>query len=331
MLVTGGAGFLGSALVWALNEHECENIVVADFAPTGLKERNLRPLRFREYVSPEILLGRAVSGHLGSFDCVFHLGACSSTAETDTDYLRRNNYEYTKALAGAAIDAGTRFVYASSAATYGDGSAGMEDSDCERLQQLKPLNPYGESKHAFDVYAWKAGWLDRITGLKYFNIFGPNEAHKGEMRSMVHKSYEQAARTGSVRLFKSYREGIQNGEQQRDFLYVKDALRMTLHLAETGSTGLFNVGSGEAHTWNQLAQAVFSSLRMPVRIEYIEMPPEIRSTYQYFTKANIESLRRRGYADPITPLEDAVYDYVQNYLVPDRTLGQVSPDERAMQ
>lgn len=323
VLVTGGAGFIGSALVWALNQRGCIDVAIADLAPTAAKQRNLAPLQFREYVSPANLLNESATGYLRQFDCIFHMGACSSTTETDEAYLRRNNYEYTKTLASAALADGVRFIYASSAATYGDGSAGMDDSSYETLAQLRPLNLYGESKHAFDLHACKAGWLNKIVGLKYFNIFGPNESHKGEMRSLVHKSYEQILRSGIIRLFKSYRPEYGDGEQRRDFLYVKDAVAITIYLAGNWSAvGLFNIGSGQTHTWNQLAEVIFLTLGLPVRIEYIDMPERIRSKYQYFTKAIIEKLQHAGYSRPITTVQDAVYDYVQNYLVPDRFLGQ---------
>jgi ADP-L-glycero-D-manno-heptose 6-epimerase len=323
VLVTGGAGFIGSALVWALNQRGCSDIVIADFDSGNAKRRNLIPLHFREYIPPESLLNKAASGSLRDFDFIFHLGACSSTTEMDEAYLRRNNYEYTKTLAAEAFRAGARFVYASSAATYGDGSAGMDDSAYESLPRLLPLNLYGESKHFFDLEAWKQGWLDRIVGLKYFNVFGPNEQHKGDMQSVVSKSYKQVRETGVIRLFKSYRPEFSDGEQKRDFLYVKDAVEMTLYLAaHPGAAGLFNIASGEAHTWNELAKAVFSAMGRKPRIEYVDMPEEMRARYQYFTQGNIGKLLRTGYSTPITPFRDAISDYVVNYLAPDKILGR---------
>ena len=322
VLVTGGAGFIGSALVWALNQRGCSDIVVADFPPGDAKRRNLEPLRFREYISPESLLERAVGGYLQNFDFVVHLGACSSTTETDEAYLRRNNYEYTRTLAAEALRAGARFLYASSAATYGDGSAGMDDSAYENLPRLRPLNLYGESKHLFDLEAWRQGWLDRIVGLKYFNVFGPNEHHKGDMQSVISRSYGQVIQTGVIRLFKSYRPEFADGEQERDFLYIKDAVEMTLHLAANpNAAGLFNIASGQAHTWNELAEAVFAATGREPRIEYVDMPEEMRARYQYFTRGNIGKLLRTGYSASITPLRDAVYDYVVNYLARGQVLG----------
>jgi ADP-L-glycero-D-manno-heptose 6-epimerase len=322
VVVTGGAGFIGSALVWELNRRGCEQVVVVDSPGDRAKDANLSGLRYSELVEPAALLGRLSSGSLGKLDCIFHLGACSSTTETNEAYLRENNYEYSRKLAEWALGAGVRFVYASSAATYGNGSAGMDDSDPAQLDRLRPLNLYGQSKQWMDLHAWREGWLDRIVGLKYFNVFGPNENHKGDMRSLVCKSYTEALKTGVIRLFKSYRPEYLDGEQRRDFLYVKDAVAMTLHLAANPSAnGIYNIGSGGARTWNDLARAVFTALGRESRIEYIDMPETIRDKYQYFTQANIGKLRRSGYDLPVTSLEDAVRDYVVNYLVPGRTIG----------
>jgi ADP-L-glycero-D-manno-heptose 6-epimerase len=213
-------------------------------------------------------------------------------------------------------------VYASSAATYGDGSAGMDDRDLALLERLRPLNPYGRSKQMMDLYAWRQGWLQEVVALKYFNVFGPNEEHKGDMRSVVRKSFTQVRESGVIRLFKSYRSEYRDGEQRRDFLYVKDAVAMTLHLASNlNAHGIFNIGSGQTHTWNEVAGAVFAALGRVPKIEYIEMPPSIRDQYQYFTQADIRKLRASGYARQITPLTDAVRDYVCNYLVPGVSLG----------
>jgi ADP-L-glycero-D-manno-heptose 6-epimerase len=323
VIVTGGAGFIGSVLVWELNRRGCSDVAVVDVPGHREKSANLAGLRYTEFIEPAALLGRLSSGSLGKPDCIFHLGACSSTTETNEQYLRENNYEYARKLAEWSLGAGVRFVYASSAATYGDGSAGMDDSDPAQLAHLRPLNLYGQSKQWMDLHAWSEGWLDRIVGLKYFNVFGPNENHKGDMRSLVCKSYAEALKTGVIHLFKSYRAEYGDGEQRRDFLYVKDAVAMTLHLAANpAANGIYNIGSGEARSWNDLARAVFAALGREPRIEYIDMPETIRDKYQYFTQANIGKLRRAGYDRPITSLEDAVRDYVVNYLVPGRTIGE---------
>ena len=216
-----------------------------------------------------------------------------------------------------------RFVYASSAATYGDGDAGMSDRDESHgaLAKFRPLNAYGYSKQLFDQYAARAGLLSHIVGLKYFNVFGPNEAHKGDMRSLVHKAYGQIASTGRVQLFRSHRDDYRDGEQRRDFLYVKDAVAMTLHLATTRSAnGLFNIGSGQANTWLTLVDAIFAALGRERAVDFVDIPESIRDKYQYFTEANIDKLRASGYSPPVSTLGDAVGDYVQEYLTFDRRL-----------
>lgn len=320
VLVTGGAGFIGSALVWGLNRRGCERLVLADRLRSADKWRHLGPLRFQDYLEADELLPRLLNGSLGKFDVVLHMGACSSTTERDAAYLIKNNFEFTKFLCHWALETGARFLYASSAATYGDGSGGMSDTDPD-LDRLRPLNAYGFSKQLFDRYAWRAGVLDRIVGLKYFNVFGPNEDHKGDMRSVVNKATAQAQAEGTIRLFKSYRREYQDGEQQRDFLYVKDAVAMTLYLADhPTAAGLFNIGSGEAHTWKQLALSVFRALGKEPKIEFIDMPEDLRARYQYYTKADIGKLRATGYDRPMIPLDLSVRDYVSNYLVPNRVL-----------
>jgi ADP-L-glycero-D-manno-heptose 6-epimerase len=320
VLVTGGAGLIGSALIWELNRRGVEDILVVDRLDTSEKWKNLVPLRYADYLDADDLELLVVDDPeaLDGVRTVFHLGACSSTTERDADFLIRNNYEYTKHIARWAIERGVRFIYASSAATYG----ALEDnlSDEGDLRDLRPLNMYAYSKHLFDLYAQRHGWLDRVCGVKYFNIFGPNEGHKAEMRSLVQKAFEQIRATGSVNLFKSYRPEYADGEQERDFLYVKDAVEMTVHLAQSGATGLVNIGSGTAHTWLDLVGPIFRALGVPQHITFIEMPEQLRGKYQYSTCARIERLRASGYDRAVTPLADAVTDYVTNYLLPDRRL-----------
>ncbi len=313
ILVTGGAGFIGSQLIAELNRRGHDNIVVADFLGEDEKWRNLLPLRFADYIDAGELIQTMNAGTLGAFGLVLHMGACSSTTETDAAYLMRNNYQFTRDLAELSVASGARFVYASSAATYGDGSAGMDDrQDAEYLAQLRPLNAYGYSKHLFDSYAARAGLLDRIAGVKYFNVFGPHEQHKGSMRSLVNKAFSQVKDTGVIRLFRSYRDEFPDGEQRRDFIYVNDAVAMTLHLADnTHANGLFNVGSGRAETWLELAHAVFAAMGREPSIEFIDMPEALREKYQYFTQADISRMRGAGYSSEITPLAAAVSSYVQ--------------------
>jgi ADP-L-glycero-D-manno-heptose 6-epimerase len=322
ILVTGGAGFIGSALIWELNRRGLRNILVADFLGRKEKWKNLVPLRFEDYLEADSLLRYLQSGTdgLGEVTTVFHFGACSATTETDAAYLVRNNYEQTKALAHYALNGGRRFLYASSAATYGaiDSEVG-EDVD---LGTLRPLNMYGYSKHMFDRYAEQAGLLPRITGLKFFNIFGPNEYHKCEMRSVVNKAFHQIQDVGRMSLFKSCRPDYQDGEQRRDFMYVKDAIAATLYLAEhVDGGGLFNMGSGEANTWVSLGTAIFEALGRKPDIVFVDMPEHLREKYQYFTCANMQKLRNAGFDRPMTRLQDAVREYVQEYLLPGRYLG----------
>ena len=319
IVVTGGAGLIGSALIWALNRRGLDEILVVDRLDASEKWKHLVPLRFGDYLDADDFGCALAAGRsFGDVRTIFHLGACSSTTETDAAYLLRNNYQYSKDLALWSASHEARFVYASSAATYGALEADLSDE--ADLHDLRPLNAYAYSKQLFDLYASRTGLDQTICGLKYFNVFGPNEDHKGEMRSIVQKAFEQIRDSGSVRLFKSYRPEYRDGEQQRDFLYVKDAAEMTLHAAESGEAGLFNVGSGIPHTWLELVKPIFAALEVPERIEFIEMPPQLRGKYQYYTCARMDRLRASGYDHPVTPLAAAVTDYVTNYLVPQRPL-----------
>jgi len=323
ILVTGGAGFIGSALIWALNEQGHENILVTDSLGSDEKWKNLVALKYADYLDAKDLLELVVNDpdHLGQFDFIYHLGANSATTERDAHHLMKNNFEYTKILAHWALDIGARFVYASSAATYGDGAHGMDDKK-EDITPLRPLNMYGYSKHLFDLYAQRAGIDKDIVGLKYFNVYGPNEDHKGDMRSVVNKAFDQIREKGSVQLFKSHRPDYKDGEQMRDFLYVKDAVNMTLFLGNNPDAGgLYNLGSGVAHTWLELVNAIFKALDLPPNIEFVDMPMHLREKYQYYTCADITKLRSSGYNGAIYVLEEAVRDYVQNYMVMNKKLG----------
>jgi ADP-L-glycero-D-manno-heptose 6-epimerase len=321
IIVTGGAGFIGSAIVWRLNELGRDDILIIDRLDETDKWKNLAPLRFADYIDADEFMDDL--GDFRDVGCIFHLGACSSTTERDADYMIRNNFQYTRDLAEFAMANGVRFIYASSAATYGDGSAGMEDG-FENLGTLRPLNVYGYSKHLFDQYAARNGMFSSIVGLKYFNVFGPNEDHKGDMRSLVNKAFEQINTSGALKLFKSHHPDYDDGEFGRDFVYVKDAVEMTLHFMGSNTGGLFNVGSGRMNTWNSLAKAIFNALDMPLNVEYVEMPEHLRDRYQYHTEADLTRIRDTGYAEGTSPLDAAVSDYVRNYLIPGKHLG----DER---
>jgi len=318
IIVTGGAGFIGSALIAALNRREIANILVVDELACDQKWRNLRNLSFADYVEKDDFLEMVVEKKLaGSIEAVFHLGANTSTTEPNASKLIKNNYEYSKLLAQWATDNNIRFIYASSAATYGDGSAGFSDDE-EKIENLRPLNMYGYSKHLFDLWARRAKLLKKIVGLKYFNVFGPNEYHKGDMRSFVIKAFEQISATGKVRLFKSYNPQYADGQQLRDFIYVKDAIDMTLFFLDNPKiAGLFNIGTGKARSWNDLVKAVFAAMGKKPNIEYIDMPQSLRSQYQYYTCAEMTKLHQAGYKKQTTSLEDAIKDYVGNYLQKD--------------
>ncbi|EPR34659.1 ADP-L-glycero-D-manno-heptose-6-epimerase [Alkalidesulfovibrio alkalitolerans DSM 16529] len=314
-VVTGGAGFIGSAFVWKLNQMGVSRIVVVDELGHDEKWKNLVRLRYEEYVHKDEFLKTVEAGRdPWGVRAVVHMGACSSTTETDADYLMRNNLRYSQILAKFCVEKRARFVNASSAATYGDGTLGFSD-DTETMLRLKPLNMYGYSKQLFDLWAHSTGLLDHLASLKFFNVYGPNEYHKGDMMSVICKAHKQIGETGRLRLFKSYRPDYGPGEQKRDFIYVKDCLEVMWWLLENPRVnGVFNVGTGKARSWNDLARAVFAAMGREPDIEYIEMPEAIRDKYQYFTEAPMEKLRRAGYDREFTSLEDGARDYVQNYL-----------------
>ena len=318
IVVTGGAGFIGSALVHGLNQKGIQDIWVVDDIDHAEKQKNLDTLSYLKCVGKDAFL-REIEGLKGC-SAILHMGACSSTTETDEFYLRKNNFEYTRSLSQYCLKSGVRFIYASSAATYGAGENGYSDDE-SLLETLTPLNPYGNSKQSFDLWAKEAGALKKIVGLKYFNVFGPNEYHKGNMQSMIRKGFLQARDSGTLNLFKSYKPEYGDGCQERDFLYIRDAVAMTLFFLENKEIGgIFNIGSGKARNWNDLALAVFRALNKKATIKYIEMPESIRNQYQYHTCAEIEKIRSAGYMESITSLEDGVSDYVKNYLTSDKHL-----------
>lgn len=318
ILLTGGAGLIGSAVLWRLNRMGRTDVVVVDHLSTGEKWQNLRALKFLDYFEKDEFRKYMEAGEFeGKFQEIIHLGACSDTTEVDASYLAGNNFAYGKMMAEYAVRNGSRMVYASSAATYGDGENGFCDNE-DGIFSLRPLNKYGYSKQIFDEWLYMKGWLKNslFVGVKYSNVFGPNEYHKAHMRSMVLRSFEQITEKGSVSLFKSYRQEYAHGEQVRDFLYVKDAADMTLFFLDGGrrASGLFNIGFGSVRTWNDLAGAAFAALGKEKRIEYVEMPESLRSRYQYRTCLDISKLRMAGYTRELTSLEDAVMDYSKYFL-----------------
>ncbi|MFI4912019.1 MAG: ADP-glyceromanno-heptose 6-epimerase [Sedimentisphaeraceae bacterium JB056] len=315
IIVTGGAGFIGSAIIAGLNKAGFDDIIVVDELGSDEKWKNLRRLKFADYLEKEDFLELVLDADdCIEADAVIHMGACSSTTETDCSFLINNNYQYTKELCNWSLENNARFIYASSAATYGDGDKGFDDN-IDLIDELEPLNMYGYSKHIFDKWAMKSGAIDHIAGLKFFNVFGPNEYHKANMISFVLRAYQQIKETGKVKLFKSHRSDYKDGEQLRDFVYIKDVVDMTLFFLDNPETnGIYNIGTGQARSWNDLSAAVFEAMSMEPNIEYIPMPEILQGKYQYYTKADIKKLKNAGYDKPVTSLENAVTDYVQNYI-----------------
>ena len=312
--MTGAAGFIGRNVVAELNRRGAERILIVDDLGSDERWKNLRGLKFEEIYTVARFREAVQADKLPPTQAVYHLGACSATTETNASYLLDNNTHYTRELCEWCLAKGARFVYASSAATYGDGAQGYSDADAA-TPSLVPLNMYGMSKHLFDLWALRNGVLGKIAGLKYFNVYGPGEDHKGDMRSVIHKAHGQIRETGAVKLFKSYRPDYKDGEQVRDFVYVKDAVAVTLFCGENPqASGLFNCGTGQARSWNDLAKATFAAMGLEPKIVYIDMPPSLRSKYQYFTQAEMGKLRAAGYAQAFTSLEDGIRDYVQGYL-----------------
>ena len=317
-IVTGGAGLIGSAMVWKLNCLGITDILVVDHLATSEKWKNLVNRTYTEYMPRDVFLDAITRDALPhSVEGIFHMGACSSTTERDVDYLLANNTEYTKTLIRYALDKDIRIINASSAATYGNGAQGFSDGP-EALAGYRPLNAYGYSKHLVDIWAARSGFQDSFVSLKFFNVYGPNEYHKGDMQSMVAKAYRQVLENGRVRLFASDRQEYPHGGQMRDFVYVKDCADVMWWLMEhKNANGLFNLGTGKARTWNDLARALFSAMGRKEAIEYIPLPENLKGKYQYFTEAPMDLLAATGCPLPSHTLEDGVADYVRNYLMLD--------------
>jgi ADP-L-glycero-D-manno-heptose 6-epimerase len=321
IVVTGAAGFIGSAIVHELNSRGRTDILIVDEADNLEKKKNIEGIKFSGMQSKGEFLNNVLNRKVSDIEAIIHMGACSSTTETDLNYLRINNFEYTQHLAKFALESDARFIYASSAATYGDGEKGYDDDE-SLLETLVPLNPYGDSKQQFDLWAKKENILSKIVGLKYFNVYGPNEYHKESMQSMVRKGFLQINETKKLKLFKSHRQEYSDGGQVRDFIYIKDAVDMTLYFLDRPETGgIFNVGTGKARSWNDLAKAIFKALEIEESIEYIEMPESIRDQYQYYTCAKTEKINKAGYDKPVLSLEEGIQDYVKKYLIPGKRLG----------
>jgi ADP-L-glycero-D-manno-heptose 6-epimerase len=323
LLVTGGAGFIGSNVVASLNDAGRGDIVVNDVLGAEAKWRNLQKRQLADFIPPADL-ARWLDGR--KLDAVIHMGAISDTTERDGDAVMENNFRLSLRLLDWCTESRTPFIYASSAATYGGAEHGfVDDNSLDALRRLKPMNLYGWSKHLFDLAlierARKRARLPpQWAGLKFFNVFGPNEYHKGEMMSLVAKRFDDAKAGRPVVLFRSHRAGVADGEQRRDFISVEDAVAVVRWLLETPKvSGIYNVGTGKAESFRDLISAMFAALGRAPDIKYIDMPGAIRDNYQYFTEASVENLRRAGYNAGFTPLADAVKRYVASYLdTPDR-------------
>ena len=318
ILITGGAGFIGSVLAKQLNQLGHTDLVIVDKLEDSIKWKNLRGIKYLEYIHADELFGGDYDDLIAETDLIFHMGACSATTEKNMDFLMKNNVAYTQALWRFAATKNIPFIYASSAATYGDGELGYSD-DHGMIPKLMPLNPYGYSKQLVDEWVLKEEQKpDHWFGLKFFNVYGPNEYHKDDMKSLVCKAHEQIKSNGKVKLFKSHRPDFKDGEQLRDFIYVKDVVRAMIELADPDKaefSGIYNLGAGKARSFHDLVKATFSAMSVPVNIEFIDMPESIRHQYQYYTQADVSKLMKAIPEFQFTSLEDGVRDYVQNYLM----------------
>ncbi len=311
IILTGGAGFIGSCFLWKLNSEGISDIIVVDELDSTDKWKNLLGKRFYDYIQKDDFLRLMNENKLPEPKHIVHMGACSSTTCTDGAYFIKNNYEYSKSIAQWAFLHRVPFLYASSAATYGDGSNGYDDAD-DVTRILRPLNMYGFSKHLFDLWVLNNRYEKKVAGIKFFNVFGPNEYHKDEMRSVVCKKFNEVASDGCIRLFKSYKKEYADGEQKRDFVYIKDAVDVMYYLfLHPDKCGIFNLGTGKAHTWNELAVAMFKALGKAPKIEYVEMPEYLRPKYQYFTESKMDKIRKAGCDFKFRSLDDSVADYVK--------------------
>jgi ADP-L-glycero-D-manno-heptose 6-epimerase len=314
ILLTGGAGFIGSALLRELNTRGRTDIYLVDSLGSSEKWKNITSKHIDNYCDKKKFLEKFEQGlSLEKLDCIFHLGACSSTTETNIDYLMENNFRFSRVLAEFAIKNKIPFIYASSAATYGDGSQGFDDDDA-RLGSLSPLNGYALSKHLFDLWISKQNPSSQVLGLKFFNVFGPNEYHKGDMKSVPFKAFHEISEKKSLSLFSSSHPDYKDGEQKRDFIYVKDVVSIMLECQEKKISGIYNLGTGTASTWNELAHAAFKALSLPPEIQYIPLPEQLKNKYQYYTCANMNKLRNAGITHQSMNIEDSIKDYYHNYL-----------------
>ncbi|MBS1486517.1 MAG: ADP-glyceromanno-heptose 6-epimerase [Bacteroidetes bacterium] len=315
IVVTGAAGFIGSYLIKRLNAENLTNLIAVDRFGLAAKEKNLSDAKVQEFVDRENFMDWLDKNH-DRVDFIFHIGAKTDTAEFDTMLLSRMNTQYTKDIWTRCVQYHIPLVYASSAATYGLGENGYDDDE-SKINLLKPLNPYGQSKQDFDVWALQQKEKPKFwAGLKFFNVYGPNEYHKGRMASVIWHAFHQISKTGKMKLFRSHNPQYKDGEQMRDFIYVKDVVDVCLFLMHhQKQSGIYNLGSGKARTFLDLTKSVFKAMDKKENIEFIDTPADIRDKYQYFTEANMQKLKSIGYANPFYTLEAGTEDYVKNYLI----------------
>jgi len=315
IIVTGGAGFIGSNTIKALNEIGEENIIVVDNIADSKKWENLIGKRFNEYVNKDDLWEWFRTNSFENIDAIIHLGACTDTLNTDFDYLIRNNYNYSRKLWSICVREKITFLYASSAATYGRGSMDFSD-DHDNIKNLEPINAYGFSKHLFDIWVLKQKdtppeWY----GIKFFNVYGPNEAHKGRMASTVYHLIEQARKIGEIRLFKSNNKKYKNGEQKRDFIFVDDVVMIMINfLKNKCSSGIYNLGTGSARSFNELAQIIFKEVKKKLKVKYFDMPKQLEKQYQNYTKADMKKLISTGIDYNLISLEKGIEKYIKWYF-----------------
>jgi ADP-L-glycero-D-manno-heptose 6-epimerase len=309
IILTGGAGFIGSCFLWKLNQEGIRDVLVVDHLDKDEKWKNLIGKSYYDYIQKGDFFNAVISKRVPKPQVIIHLGACSSTILSDANHYIKDNYEYSKILALWAFELGIPFIYASSAATYGNGDLGYDD-DLAKIKELVPLNMYGYSKHMFDLWLLNNNYMNKASGIKFFNVFGPNEYHKGDMRSVICKNYDEVSQKGLIKLFKSYNEKYSDGGQCRDFVYIKDVIDIMYFLFKNPSkTGIFNLGTGKSRTWRDVAKSMFAAVGKEENIEYIDMPDYLRPKYQYFTEAKMDNLRKAGYDKPFMELEDSVKDY----------------------
>lgn len=314
IVITGAGGFIASAIAWGLNEVGEKNLILVDKLHSENKWKNIQKRDYIDWVDRTELF-EWLEENGDEVKAVIHMGACSATTEKDVDFLMKNNYEYSKKLWEFCTKKDINFIYASSAATYGVGEFGYDDE--ESIDGLMPLNPYGYSKQIFDKWVLKQKETPKQwAGLKFFNVYGPNEYHKKRMASVVYHTFNQVKETGEMKLFKSHKDGYENGYQLRDFIYVKDIIKVvSFFLDSEGKSGIYNLGTGQARAFYDLAKETMMAMGKEPKIDFIDMPVDIRDKYQYFTEAKMDKLKKVGYSQKFYSLEEGVSDYVKNYLL----------------